>query len=246
MRRIKATIAYDGGPFHGWQVQPGLPTIQGVLEQIVSEIEGKPVPVAGSGRTDAGVHAQAQVAAFNLANPIPLANLRRAINRLLPPAVRILAVEQVHTDFHPRFDARAKIYEYRIARDEVCSPFEWPYVHHYPYPLEEDRMARLAAVFEGVHDYTAFAATDDSDEEGKSKVRTIFSSVLERQPGHLLYRVRGSGFLKHMVRNLVGTLIEAGKGNLADLSVLPPKSGPTAPAKGLFLIGVEYDEGQPS
>ena len=241
MRRIKATIAYDGGPYHGWQVQPGLPTIQGVLEEIISEIEGKPVPVAGSGRTDAGVHALGQVAAFNLVNPIPLPNLRRAINRLLPPTVRILAVDEVHADFHPRFDARAKTYEYRIARDEVCSPFEWPYVHHYPYPLEENGMARLAAVFEGIHDYSAFAAADDSDDEGKSKVRTIFSSVLERQPGRLTYRVRGSGFLKHMVRNLVGTLLEAGKGNLPDLSVLPAKSGPTAPAKGLFLIGVEYD-----
>src|SRR5690242_8292313 len=108
MRRIKAKIAYDGGGFHGWQVQPGLATIQGVLEQVVSEIEGKPVPVAGSGRTDAGVHAAAQVAAFTLANPIPLLNLRRALNRLLPPAVRILSVEEVHPDFHPRFDARAK------------------------------------------------------------------------------------------------------------------------------------------
>jgi len=240
MRRIKATIAYDGGSFHGWQVQPGLPTIQGILEQIVSEIESKPVQVAGSGRTDAGVHALGQVAAFSLNNPIPPANLRRAMNRLLPPAVRILAVEEVHMDFHPRFDARAKTYEYRMVRGEVCSPFEWPYVYHYPYPLDEERMARLASVFQGEHDFTAFAAADDRDEEGKSKVRTIFASVLERQQERLVFRVRGNGFLKHMVRNLVGTLIEAGKANIADTSVLPPKSGPTAPAKGLFLIGVEY------
>jgi tRNA pseudouridine38-40 synthase len=240
MRRIKATIAYDGGGFHGWQVQPGLPTIQGTLEEVISEIEGKPVPVAGSGRTDAGVHALGQVAAFTLGNPIPLPNLRRAINRLLPPAVRILAVEEVAPEFHPRFDARAKTYEYRIAREEVCTPFDWPYVHHYPYPLREDEMARLAAAFEGVHDYTVFAAADHSDDEGKSKVRTIFSSVLIRQPGKLIYRVRGSGFLKHMVRNLAGTLLEAGKGNIADLTILPQKSGPTAPAKGLFLIEVEY------
>ena len=240
MRRIKIRLAYAGGGFHGWQVQPGLPTIQGVLEQIVAEIEGKPVQVAGSGRTDAGVHALAQVAAFTLENPIPVANLRRAINQLLPPAVRILSVEEVHPDFHPRFDARAKTYEYRMAREEVCSPFEWPYVHHYPYPLDEDRMVQLAAVFEGEHDFTAFAAADDRDAEGKSKVRTIFASALHRQAGRLIYRVRGSGFLKHMVRNIVGTLIEAGKGNIADLTVLPQKSGPTAPAKGLFLVDVEY------
>jgi len=242
MRRIKIRVAYDGGEFYGWQVQPGLPTVQGLLEQVVGEIEGKAVEVAGSGRTDAGVHALAQVAAFTLENPIPLTNLGRAINRLLPPTVRILSAEEVHPDFHPRFEAQAKTYEYRMLREEVCSPFEWPYVHHYPYPLEEDRMIQLAAVFTGSHDFSAFAAADESDAAGKSKVRTIFSSVLEREPGRLIYRVRGSGFLKHMVRNLVGTLLEAGKGNLAELETLPPKSGPTAPAKGLFLVEVEYGE----
>src|SRR5215510_4444638 len=105
MRRIRITVAYDGTDFHGWQVQPGLPTIQGVLEAIVGEIEGKPVHVAGSGRTDAGVHALAQVAAFSIENPIPVANLRKAINRLLPAAIRILCVEEVHAEFHPRYDA---------------------------------------------------------------------------------------------------------------------------------------------
>ena len=185
MRRIRITLAYDGGPFHGWQVQPGLATIQGTLEEIVSGMEGKPVHVAGSGRTDAGVHALAQVAAFTIENPIPLANLRRAVNRLLPPAIRVCSAEEVDPDFHPRFDAKAKTYEYRIVRGEVCSPFEWPFVHHYPYPLDEDRMARLARVFEGEHDFTAFAASDDRDAEGQSKVRTIFSSVLERAPGRL-------------------------------------------------------------
>jgi tRNA pseudouridine38-40 synthase len=240
MRRIRITVAYDGGGFHGWQVQPGLATIQGTLEEIVSGMEGKPVHVAGSGRTDAGVHALAQVAAFSIENPIPLPNLCRAVNRLLPPAIRILGAEEVHAEFHPRFDAQAKTYEYRMVRGEVCSPFEWPYAHHYPYPLDEERMARFARVFEGEHDFTAFAASDDRDAEGKSKVRTIYSSTLERAPGRLTYRVRGSGFLKHMVRNLVGTLIEAGKRNIHDVTVFPPKSGPTAPAKGLFLVSVEY------
>ena len=240
MRRIRVRLAYDGTAFHGWQVQPGLPTIQGALETVISEIEGGPVPVAGSGRTDAGVHALGQVAAFTIANPIPLPNLRRAMNRLLPHAIRVLSVEEAHPDFHPRFDARAKTYEYRILREEVCSPFEWPYVHHYPYPLEEERMVRLAAVFEGTHDFTAFAAADDRDAEGKSKVRTVFSSVLEPGAGRLTYRIRGSGFLKHMVRNIVGTLIEAGKGNIDGLTALPEECGPTAPAKGLFLVSVEY------
>jgi tRNA pseudouridine38-40 synthase len=240
MRRIKIKLAYDGSAFHGWQVQPGLPTIQGVLEKIVSEMEGRPVQVAGSGRTDAGVHAIGQVAAFSIHNPIPLLNLRRAVNRLLPPSVRVLSAEEVHADFHPRFDAKAKTYEYRIVRQEVCSPFEWPYVHHYPYPLDEDRMVQFARCLEGEHDFTVFAASDDRDAEGRSKVRTVFSSVLAPAPGRLTYRIRGSGFLKHMVRNIVGTVLEAGRGKIANLSDLPLKSGPTAPAKGLFLVSVEY------
>lgn len=247
MRRIRITLAYDGTAFHGWQVQPGLPTIQGALEKIVSEIEGNPVQVAGSGRTDAGVHALAQVAAFNLHNPIPTPNLRKAVNKLLPPDIRILSVEEAPEAFHPRFDAVAKTYEYRMVRAESCPPWEWRYVHHHPYPLDEERMAALAPLFAGEHDFSAFAASDERDAEGKSKVRTVYSSVIERAPGRLLYRVRGSGFLKHMVRNMVGTLIEAGRGRLDEaglralLAPAPHKAGPTAPAKGLWLVGVEYD-----
>ena len=240
MRRIRIELAYDGTGFHGWQVQPRLPTIQGVLEEIVSGMEGRPVHVAGSGRTDAGVHALCQVAAFSIENPIPLPNLCRAVNRLLPPAVRVLSAAEACPGFHPRFDARAKTYEYRIYRGEICSPFEWPYVHHYPYPLDEEKMACLAETFAGEHDFTAFAASDERDAEGKSKVRMVYSSTLERRGERLVYRIRGSGFLKHMVRNIVGTLIEAGKGNIADLASLPRQSGPTAPAKGLFLVSVEY------
>src|SRR5262249_29183113 len=152
--------------------------------------------------------------AFSLTNPIPLPNLQRAINRLLPATVRVLAVEDVAPEFHPRFDAVAKTYEYRIFRGEVCPPFEWPFVHHHPYPLDEEKMCRLAREMVGEHDFSVFAAADERDAEGRSKVRTIFSSELERVGDRLYYRVRGSGFLKHMVRNVVGTLIEAGKGNI--------------------------------
>jgi tRNA pseudouridine38-40 synthase len=240
LRRVKVTLAYDGGAFHGWQIQPGLPTIQGILEEIVSGLEGQPVHVAGSGRTDAGVHALEQVAAFTITNRIPLPNLRRAVNRLLPPAIRVLSVEEADASFHPRFHAKAKTYEYRIYRGEVCSPFEWPYVHHYPYPLAEERMVRLARAFEGEHDFTAYAASDERDAESLSKVRTVWTSALEYGEASLIYRIRGSGFLKHMVRNIVGTLIEAGKGNVPDCATLPPHPGPTAPAKGLFLVSVEY------
>lgn len=247
MRRIKITLAYDGADFHGWQIQPGLPTIQGVLQQVLTEIEGAPVTVVGSGRTDAGVHALRQVAAFTLENPIPLENLRRAMNRLLPWQIRILSAEQVHEGFHPRHHAVSKTYEYRIFREEVCPPFQRRYVHHHPYPLDEGRMAEAALLLEGEHDFSAFAAADESDSLGRSKVRRIFSSVIERRGPLLLYRVRGTGFLKHMVRNIVGVLTEVGKGNLTreDLlrffdSAFPGKAGPRAPASGLFLVDVEY------
>src|SRR6202012_811757 len=159
-RRIRITIAYDGTDFHGWQVQPGLPTIQGTLEEIIGGMEGRPVHVAGSGRTDAGVHARAQVAAFTIENPIPPSNLQRAVNRLLPPAIRILDAAETHADFHPRFDAIAKVYQYTLYRGPVCSPFEWRYVHHHPYPLDEGTMIEAARLFEGEHDFTAFAASD--------------------------------------------------------------------------------------
>jgi tRNA pseudouridine38-40 synthase len=256
MRRIRITVSYDGTDYHGWQVQPGLQTIQGELESILAQIEGRPVCVHGSGRTDAGVHALAQVAAFDLANPIPVENLVRAVNRLLPRDIRILDARDAPPDFHPRYQATAKTYEYRILRAAICPPFDRRYVHHHPYPLDEARMIALAPLFEGEHDFSAFAASDERDELGRSKVRTIFSSVLERCEDRLIYRVRGSGFLKHMVRNLVGALIEVGKGNLSlrDLNAalrdfearlkpgFGPPRGPSAPARGLFLVSVEYGE----
>ncbi len=247
MRRIKIEVAYDGTDYHGWQVQPGLPTIQGTLEQVISEIEGKAVQVAGSGRTDAGVHALAQVAAFTIENPIPAGNLRRAANRLLPYDIRIVRVDEVDAEFHPRFGAKAKTYEYRIFRGEICAPFERRYVYHHPYPLDIEEMTRLAPLLEGEHDFTAFAAADDRDELGGSKVRTIFCSRLALENDRLIYRVRGSGFLKHMVRNVVGVLLEVGKGNVDERGLLERLSpdarilpGPTAPSRGLFLISVEY------
>lgn len=246
-RRIRITVAYDGTGFHGWQVQPGLPTIQSKLEEVISGIEGSPVQVHGSGRTDAGVHAMGQVAAFTLFNPIPLYNLRKAVNRLLPPSIRILEAAEVHPDFHPRFDAIAKTYEYRIFRGETCHPLDWRYMHHYPFPLDEDAIWKLAPLLEGDHDFSAFAASDPSDRKGQARVRTIFSSRLERHPQRLVYRVRGSGFLKHMVRNIVGALLEGGKGNLSEDGLREllttgrrAKLAPTAPARGLFLIQVEY------
>jgi len=252
VRRIRITVSYDGTDYHGWQIQPGLPTIQRVLEDVLSQIEGDVVHVDGSGRTDAGVHALAQAAAFRLTNPIPLPNLKKAMNRLLPRDVRVLETAEAPDGFHPRYDAIAKTYEYRILRAEICPPFERRYVYHYPYPLDEVRMIETARLLEGEHDFSAFAAADPIDGLGRSKVRRIFSSCLtreDREGARLIYRVRGSGFLKHMVRNIVGVLLEAGKGNLTDADMearLQPgctiPAGPSAPARGLFLVGVEYGE----
>jgi tRNA pseudouridine38-40 synthase len=248
MRRIRITIAYDGTEFHGWQVQPGLLTIQGALERVLAAIEGGAVTVHGSGRTDAGVHALAQVAAFSLENPIPAENLRRALNRLLPRSIRVLGAEEVAAAFHPRFDARAKTYQYRVWREEICPPFDRLYVYHHPYPLNEEAMVAAAPLFAGEHDFAAFAASDESDEAGRTKVRAVYSSAVWRDGARLLYQVRGSGFLKHMVRNMVGVLLEVGKGNLSAADIrarLEPGGGiapgPSAPARGLFLVGVEYD-----
>ena len=247
VRRLRFKVAYDGTDFHGWQVQPGLPTVQGTLEQVIGSIEGNPVHVAGSGRTDAGVHALAQVAAVTIENPIPPDNFRRAVNRLLPRSIRVSDVCQTNFEFHPRFDALRKTYEYRIFREEVCSPFERQYVYHHPFPLSENAMFEAAPLFTGEHDFSAFAASDERDALGRSKRRTIIQSSFRRDGNLLIYRVTGSGFLKHMVRNMTGVLIEIGKGNLTsrDLRLrLEPgcgmRPGPAVPASGLFLISVDY------
>jgi tRNA pseudouridine38-40 synthase len=244
---MRITVSYDGTDYHGWQVQPGLATVQGTLESVLADIEGAPVPVAGSGRTDAGVHAAAQVAAFSLSNPIPPGNLRKAMNRLLPRDIRVLEAEEAPENFHPRYQSIAKTYEYRILRAEICPPFARRYVYHHPYPLNEARIIQLAPLLEGEHDFSAFAASDERDEAGHSKTRIIYSAGAEREGDLLVFRVRGSGFLKHMVRNIVGVLLEAGKGNMTReelLALLRPgctrPSGPAAPARGLFLISVEY------
>jgi tRNA pseudouridine38-40 synthase len=245
MRNLKITLAYDGTDFCGWQIQPGRPTIQGLLEAALGEIEGSPVKIHGSGRTDAGVHALAQVASFQLANPIPLENLRKAMNRLLPEAIRVLQVEEAAAGFHARYRARAKTYEYRIWREEICPPLVSRYVFPFPYPLDEASMQQAAQRLCGTRDYRSLASHDGDNAE--STVRTVFTSVLERRGEQLIYRVRGSGFLHHMVRNAVGILIEVGRGNLTpdDIDrILEAKdrsaAGPTAPARGLFLVQVEY------
>jgi len=204
----------------------------------------------GSGRTDAGVHALAQRASFALESPIPPENLLIALNHTLPISVRVIAVEEAAEEFHARHSATAKTYEYRIFRGDVCSPFVARYVHHHPYPLNEDAMRQAASLVIGTHDFTSFAAVDPErgkDDEELDNVRTIFSSEWKRQGDLLIYTARGDGFLHHMVRNLVGTFLLVGKGSLAADSISEivaarrrSEAGPTAPASGLFLVNVEY------
>ena len=249
-RNLKLTVAYDGTDFSGWQVQPEAATIQGVLSSAIGRITGENVLPQGSGRTDAGVHALGQVASFLTESVIPAANFQRALNDVLPPAIRILQVEEAAPEFHARKSAQAKTYRYRIYRGDVCPPFLARYVWHYPYPLLEEAMAEAAVLVEGEHDFTSFAAVDpERGLEGRevSNVRTIFSSRLQRDGEELIYTVRGRGFLHHMVRNLVGTFILVGKGTLRSSDI--PRimrarersaAGATAPASGLCLVNVEY------
>jgi tRNA pseudouridine38-40 synthase len=264
-RNLRLTLAYDGTDFAGWQVQPDAATIQGTLASVIGRLTGENVLPQGSGRTDAGVHALAQVVSFSTASPIPTENFMKAVNDILPPAVRVLEVREVPAEFHARYSARAKTYRYRILRQPVCSPFLARYVWHFPYPLNEEAIARAAGEIVGEHDFTSFAAVDPERQVLKpdnhqgheatrtevetvvSNVRNIFSSSWERVGDELLYTVRGGGFLHHMVRNLVGTFILVGKGTLGveDIKrVLAARSrtaaGATAPANGLFLVSVEY------
>ena len=248
MRNLKLVLSYDGTEFSGWQVQPGAATVQGALALAIGRVTGENILPQGSGRTDAGVHALGQVASFGTQSPIPPENLVIALNDILPGAIRVLEATEVPGEFHARKSARSKTYRYRMYRGAICSPFITRYVWHYPYPLDEDQMQEVAGMIVGERDFTSFAAVDpERGREEMSNVRQIFSSGWERPSDEFVYTVRGNGFLHHMVRNLVGTFVLAGKGALkaSDLTrILEARSrsaaGATAPASGLCLVNVEY------
>ena len=263
-RNLKLILSYDGSEFAGWQVQPERATIQGTLASAIGRLTGENVLPQGSGRTDAGVHALAQVATFQTSSSIPTENWIKALNDILPASIRVLEVTEVAPDFHARKSARAKVYRYRMYRGAICPPFLARYVWHYPFPLDEVAMALAAPLAVGEHDFTSFAAADPErsaageslnhgehggtrGEAQMSNVRTIFSSAWTREGDDLIYTVRGSGFLHHMVRNLVGTYLLVGKGTLTqdDFGAIlgardRSAAGPTAPASGLYLVSVEY------
>jgi tRNA pseudouridine38-40 synthase len=255
MRNLKLIVSYDGSDFSGWQVQPDAATVQGTLASAIGRITGEKVLPQGSGRTDAGVHALAQVVTFVTESSVPTANFLKALNDILPASVRVQEVAEMPADFHARHSAGGKTYRYRIFRGSICPPFLARYVWHYPYSLDEEAMNRAAELVVGEMDFTSFAAVDpervrdgqDAHEKAVSNIRKIFSSSWDRAEDELIYTVRGSGFLHHMVRNLVGTFILVGKGTLqvADVTrILEARvrsaAGPTAPASGLYLIEVKY------
>jgi tRNA pseudouridine38-40 synthase len=255
VRNLRLTLSYDGADLAGWQVQPGRATVQGALASAIGRLSGENVLPQGSGRTDAGVHALAQVASFATASTIPTENWTQALNDILPASIRVLKVTEAAPEFHARKSARAKTYRYRIHRGAICPPFLARYVWHYPYPLEESGMVAAARVVVGEHDFTSFAAVDAErveriaagEDVHTTNIRTIFASSWTREGEELIYSVRGSGFLHHMVRNLVGTFLLLGKGtvSLEDLRrILDARertaAGATAPASGLYLVEVEY------
>jgi len=277
MAHFKITVAYDGAAFVGWQRQPSGPSIQGLLEDALGRLDKQPVTVTGAGRTDAGVHALGQVAAFELRRAdIDAPTIVRALNAALPPAVRVLSACEAAPGFHPRFDARAKTYQYRIWNREVLLPFERGRVWHVPAPpLDVEAMARAAVRLEGRHDFGAFQGTGvaphttervvhrsslriatagplhgssrESSEPQSSASRDVRIARCDDDHPVIAYEIRGDGFLRHMVRNIVGTLVEIGRGRrpvewLDDVlaSADRTQAGRTAPAEGLFLVRVAY------
>ena len=253
MRYFKLTIAYDGTDFHGWQIQANKPTVQGEIVAVLRRLTQENVQLPGAGRTDAGVHALGQVGSFRTQSALSAGEFQRALNALLPPAIRIVSAEETGPDFSARWSAKGKVYRYRLYRGKVVPPMLWRYVLHYPFPLDEEAMKEAAAKFVGVHDFTSFAASTGSEDDDKERnmVREIYSTELKRTDDgeELWFTVHGRSFLRYMVRKMVGTLLEVGRGKLspADIERLyelkdRSKSGPTVPPQGLFMVSVDHEE----
>jgi tRNA pseudouridine38-40 synthase len=250
--RFTLTLAYDGTEYVGWQRQATGTSIQGLLEEICATLDRAPVCVEGAGRTDAGVHAFAQTATVSLVRDIPAATLVRALNAHLPQTVRVLTAIQVSDDFHARFSAVAKAYRYRIWNDPVLMPFERAYAWHVPWPrLDVEMMQCAADLLRGKHDFSAFTGAGSRTRTHEREVLSVtvarHRDADGRGDGLVTLDICGTGFLKHMVRNIAGTLVEVGCGKRRadDMSLLLQRgnrheAGRTAPACGLFLVTVFY------
>lgn len=252
LRNIKLVVAYDGTDFLGWQRQAVGPTIQGSLEEGLATMTSEDVSLNGAGRTDAGVHALAMVANFFTATNIPCTGFLKGLNSMLPSAIRILKVEEAAADFHARRSALAKTYSYNVFCGPVQLPSERLYATQVHGRLDTEAMAAGLEYLLGQHDFSSFEAAGSRDplvENGRGAVRTLFAAQLKiAEPAdRLRFVFKGDGFLRHMVRNIVGTLLEVGKGRRAAVElrdILAAKdrgaAGPTAPAHGLFLMKVHY------
>jgi len=244
-RRIRLVVEYDGTDFAGWQRQPQQRTVQAALEDALFRLTGERLVVHGAGRTDAGVHALGQVAAITTASPLPAETLRRALCALLPAGLSVVDADEVDADFDPRRHARGKLYRYRIWNRASRSPHEARYAWHRSRPLDDAAMAEAAALLVGEHDFAAFRAADC---ERRTTVRRVFSLAVRRHGALLTLEIEATAFLKNMVRIIVGTLDEVGRGRRppASLGVIlrgrdRTAAGPTAPPHGLFLVEVHYD-----
>jgi tRNA pseudouridine38-40 synthase len=242
--RIRLTLEYDGAQYSGWQLQSGQDSIQARLEAALAEIFGQNIRVHGAGRTDAGVHARGQVAAFDLPKPFAIADLHRALNALLPPDIAVVNAAEANADFDPRRDARSRVYEYRVLNHEIRSAFEHRYAWLMREKLDIEAMNAGARLFLGEHDFAAFRTTGS---EEKTTVRRVIFSEWRRNDSLLTYRVEATAFLRHMVRTMVSAMIEVGRGKrtVDDLARLLASGDraiapAAAPACGLFLIEVRY------
>lgn len=240
----KLLLQYDGTEFYGWQVQAGARTVQGVLTDVLSRLEHRPVTVHGAGRTDRGVHAQGQVASVFLTREMSEEEWRRALNANLPPDVRVMAVEWVPPDFHARYSAVSKTYCYTLCLGPVLSPFLYRYAHHFPFPLDLATMRQALEVIIGEHDFASFGTRE---RPGKSTVRRVYEARLRQENELLHLEITANGFLRYMVRTLMGTLCEIGRGRwrVEEMErILHARdrrlAGPTFPAKGLTLLRVHY------
>jgi tRNA pseudouridine38-40 synthase len=241
---IKLTIEYDGTNYHGWQIQPNGNTIQAVLERAIATFLGTQTRIIGSGRTDAGVHALGQTANFFCAKEVDLYRLQRGLNALTPQDIVIRRVEVMGTAFDARRHARSRIYEYRIWNSPWPSPFHSRYAWHVHDPLEVGAMQNAIAYLEGEHDFTSFQAAAC---DAAHAVRRVDRNLLESRGSLLVYTIEATAFLRHMVRNVIGSLVEVGRGERPPQSFSEllevrdrTQAGPTAPPHGLFLVEVRY------